>query len=267
MTATAVLDKPLDKESEPSWKDAAYDIRLRQGVVSLVDGRFDAAIQGFQQAKQSAPNEARPGLDRLAEIAKNRTKLIPDELSTGDDRAATALALGSIYHILHRYDQAKTCFSLPLTGSTRSRSAAHRSFAELSMARVLAATASGQHDPKSPLPPPLVQAANAYKASLKEYPNGSWHEDTLRELALLIERAAAEQFPAASADNTAARSTPRRQTRKDQPSPLRRSPRVPGSNRRKHLPPPAPRHSPTGPTCQPASRPAATRPRLSFTPA
>ena len=40
----------------------------------------------------------------------------------------------------------------------------------------------------------FLQAKAIFDASLKEYPKGSWHDETLRELALLIERAAAEQF-------------------------------------------------------------------------
>ena len=55
LAAGTVLAKGLDKQAEPSWKEAAYDIYLRQGIVSLVDGRFDAAVQGFQQAKQTLP--------------------------------------------------------------------------------------------------------------------------------------------------------------------------------------------------------------------
>ena len=49
---------PLDaaRDAEPSWKEAAYDIYLRQGIVSLVDGRFDAAVEGLQQAKQNLPS-------------------------------------------------------------------------------------------------------------------------------------------------------------------------------------------------------------------
>ena len=183
LAAGAVLAKGLDKDAEPSWKDAAYDIHLRQGIVSLVDGRFDAAVQGFQQAKQSAPKAA--GLDRLIEAAQNRVKLIPDDL-IGDDRATVALVLGNIYNILRQYDVAKGWFSLPLNGSMRSRSAGHRSFAGLGLARIFVATAGKDKS--------LAQAAIAYEASLKEYPKGSWHDETLRELALLIERAAAEQF-------------------------------------------------------------------------
>ena len=201
---------PSSADAEPSWKDAAYDIHLRQGIVSLVDGRFDAAVQGFQQARGTVPSggkvaatantfstaapglspsaqDVQAGLDRLIEAAQNRVKLIPDDL-IGDDRATVALVLGNIYNILRQYDVAKGWFSLPLNGSLRSRSAGHRSFAGLGLARVLVATASKDKS--------LAQAAIAYEASLKEYPKGSWHDETLRELALLIERAAAEQFGA-----------------------------------------------------------------------
>ena len=86
-----------------------------------------------------------------------------------------------------------------LNGSLRSRSAGHRSFAGLGLARILVATAGKQANSKSPKVSPLALAGVAYEASLKEYPKGSWHDDTLRELALLIERVAAEQFgPAAT---------------------------------------------------------------------
>ena len=197
LAASAVLAKGLDKDAEPSWNEAAYDIHLRQGIVSLVDGRFDAAVQGFQQAKPSAPKDIQPGLDRLIEASQNHVKLIPDELTVGDDRAATALVLGNIYNVLHQYDIAKGWFSLPLNGSLRSHSAGHRSFAGLGLARILVATAGKDKSP-------LAQAAIAYEASLKEYPKGSWHDETLRELALLIERAAAEQFAAPPADKKGA---------------------------------------------------------------
>ena len=86
---------------------------------------------------------------------------------------------------------AKGWFSLPLNGSMRSRSAAHRSFAGLGIARILVATAAKEDPSKIS---PLVQAAAVFEASLKEYPKGSWHDETLRGLALLIERSAAEQF-------------------------------------------------------------------------
>lgn len=210
MAAGNVLAKGLDKEAEPSWKEAAYDIYLRQGIVSLVDGRFDAAAQGFQQAKESAPKEtskeAQAGLDRLIETAQSRARLIPDELTVGDDRATTALALGNIYNVLRQYDAAKGFFALPLTGPMRSHSAAHRSFAGLGLARAVIGsgkTISSSSSKSSPQSSPQLQAKAIYEASLKEYPKGSWHDETLRELALLIERAAVEQFAPPPAEKTA----------------------------------------------------------------
>ncbi len=200
MTATAVLAKGLGKDAEPSWKAAAHDIHLRQGVVFLVDGRFDVAAQAFQQAKQSAPKvtsrQTRAGLDRLIEIAKKRSKFIPDVLGVGDDRAVVAITLGHIYSILHQSDIAKGYFSLPLRGSTRSRSAAHRSFAGLGLARILAAT-GGSPSPKnagSKAAAPFRPAIIAYKASIKEYPNGSWHDETLYCLATIIQDQADAKF-------------------------------------------------------------------------
>ena len=115
-------------------------------------------------------------------------------MTIGDDRGSVALVLGNIYSVLRQYDLAKGWFSLPLNGSLRSRSAGHRSFAGLGLGRILVATAGRQANSKSPKLSPLALAAVAYQASLKEYPKGSWHDDTLRELALLIERVAAEQF-------------------------------------------------------------------------
>jgi tetratricopeptide (TPR) repeat protein len=215
------LSPSSPEDAEPSWKEAAYDIHLRQGIVSLVDGRFDAAVQGFQQAKQSVgdcPNfrstkmglspsahDVQAGLDRLIEAAQNRVKLIPDELTVGDDRATVALVLGNIYNILRQYDVAKGWFSLPLNGSLRSRSAGHRSFAGLGLARAVIASDQPISSPKSvggpksvgaavelPHQRALLQAKTMCEASLAEYPKGSWHDETLRELALLIERAANE---------------------------------------------------------------------------
>ena len=61
-------------DADLSWKEAAYDIYLRQGIVSLIGSRFDVAADAFEQAKQSAPSgtshEIQLGLDRLIESSK-----------------------------------------------------------------------------------------------------------------------------------------------------------------------------------------------------
>jgi outer membrane protein assembly factor BamD (BamD/ComL family) len=224
MAAAATLGKNLgkepDKDAAPSWKDAAYDLHLRHGIVSLVEGRAEAATQAFQLARPIAPADIQPGLDRLIELSKQKTKLLPDELNSGDDPAKVAILLGTTYSLLHQYDRAKKCFAVPIAGSHQSRSAAHRAFARFSMARVLVATA-GTEPATSTVKPTVTkagklkmpdarssaffQARSAYEASLKEHPAGSWHDETLREVALLIERAAVECAPGATAEKDASK--------------------------------------------------------------
>ena len=207
IVATSALAKG---NAEPSWHEAAYDIHLRQGIVSLVDGRFDAAVQGFQQARQSAGDcpdfrstkmglspsspEVQAGLNRLIEAAEKRVKLVPDELAVGDDRATLALVIGNIYNVLHQYDLAKGYFTLPLNGSLRSRSAGHRSFAGLGLARAVLASGQPISSSKSPASSPFIQAKAICEASLAEYPRGSWHDETLYRLATIIQDTAEAKF-------------------------------------------------------------------------
>ena len=202
MTATATLSKGLGKEAEPSWKDAAYDIHLRLGIISLVDGRFDAATKAFEQAKESAPtgasSEVQTGLDRLVEASKQRAKVVPDELGVGDNRAKVALGIGNVYNILHRYDVARGYFTSVLVGPMRSRSAAHRSFAGLGFGRTLTTDGKTGRDQsevsKSTNVPSLPSPIAVYEASLKEFPNGSWHDETLYRLATIIQEQADVKF-------------------------------------------------------------------------
>ncbi len=132
-----------------------------------------------------------PVLDRLIAAAQQRAKLLPDELTIGDDRAATALAVGNIYNVLHQYDTAERDFSLPLNGTLRSRSAAHRSFAGLGLACAVIDSGKAISASKSgPQPTPKQQAAAICQASLAEFPKGSWHDETLYRLAGVIQEMA-----------------------------------------------------------------------------
>ena len=145
-------------------------------------------------------------LDQLIEIAKHRAKLIPNELAVGDDRAAVAILLGTIYQMLHQYDLAKGYFCLPLSGPLRSRLAGHRSFAGLGLARVVIASgqplSSSKSSDSSPRPLgegpgvriALLQGKAICEASLKEYPKGSWHDETLYRLATVIQDMAEAKF-------------------------------------------------------------------------
>jgi tetratricopeptide (TPR) repeat protein len=208
MAATASLAKPREKEDEASWTSAAYDIHLRQGIVSLVDGRFDAAVLALQNAQQSIPKptgasgsdviELVANLDRLIEAAQKRSPLVPDELTVGDPRAVVALSLGNVQNLLQRYETAQKFFGLPLTGASATRSAAHRSFAALGLARATTGLARrAEKDGVAGKTPPeslFAQAKAYYQQSLKEYANGSWHDETLYQLAAIIEEQAEGQW-------------------------------------------------------------------------
>ena len=218
LAATAALAKvavPVpspknDKDSaDTSWQDAAFDIHLRQGIVSLVDGRHDAAATGFTAARQTLPasrlmssekpSERDPvalGLERLAEAAKERAPLLPKELNAGEARTVAALSLGTVYGIVRNFESSQKFFALPLTGRDRSSSAPHRSFADLGLARAAAGT---PHNPEQKAAQ-FKQAKSLYQQSLKEYADGSWHDETLRELALLTERIAADRFSPKATD-------------------------------------------------------------------
>ena len=221
MAAMATLSKGLDAQAEPSWKEASFDIYVRQGVVALVDHRYEAAEDAFSKAKlvtngqgaaaKPLSPEVQAGLDRLIEAAQKKSALVPEEFDgLGDPKAVTALALGGLFHVLHQYDLAQEYFALPLTGSLWSRTSAHRSFAGMGLARAIAASersggkaVSGSlldklriggkpqsGTPKrtgTPGPGPFSNVEFLCKASLAEYPRGSWHDETLFCLATAIE--------------------------------------------------------------------------------
>ena len=202
--AVAVLNKPLLKESEPSWGQAAFEIYLRQGVLAFVDRKFAAAATATQKAKQSASaalliNTGQPpcsdtlsnALRHLAAPGEGRSGILPDDAMGGDVRIVIALALGHAYRLLGSDDTAQHFLDIALTGRGRSSFAPHRSFAALELAR-LATCLTPSPDSKDSR---FDKSRQYYQLSLKEYARASWHDDTLRELAVLFEREAAENHP------------------------------------------------------------------------
>ena len=216
MAATAVLAKvpgtvpapspKSDKESaDTSWQDAAFDIHLRQGIVSLVDGRYDAAATAFKEAGSSLATQAakseteKPdnellvrGLERLTKAAHDRAPVLPKELAGGEARTVTALALGNVYCVINDYPTAQKFFQLILSGNNRSSSAPHRAFASFGLARTRAnLPRAGESQ--------LVrfeEAKTLCQQSWNEYKPGSWHDETLFRTATLIQELASAKFPA-----------------------------------------------------------------------
>lgn len=132
---------------------------------------------GAQAAK---PGSAQRGLERLLAMAKAQQSLIPEELGKTDQQASVAAGLGFAWVHLAEHAQAKPYLLSLLTGKFRKSSAAHRSYAALGMARILAAEGSDK-------------SMEGYVRSLAWYPEGGWHAETHREVALIIERTATAQ--------------------------------------------------------------------------
>jgi tetratricopeptide (TPR) repeat protein len=279
--AVAVLDKGVDEAAKPSWQQAACDIRLRQGIVDLVNGKNEPAAAALRQAKEAAiAAQEKPsdrllsGLDRLIEAAggavlgtggegrgpggegkklpspsgrgaggegdrlpspaggrgaggEGLSRLIPEELAIGNEKLAQALAIGTIFNLVGQFEPAAAVFDLVLTGPQRKQLAPQRSFAALGKARALVGLAkmgtgtlpdssgqpagvSGGLSPSSrAIPRPFgegkgeglaLQAKLAYDRSLEESPTATWHEETSREAALLIEELAEQQAAAMAAE-------------------------------------------------------------------
>ncbi len=205
------LPRPLGEgrgEGLRSWQDAAFDIRLRHGTVSLIDGRAEAAALAFQQAKSALPSapdkspEERKRLaeqlDRLIAAAQQKTSVIPDEAAREKSPLRIILSLGQINLLLDRPDAAQKFFTAGLTDTSRKSTPAERSYAALGLARAYAGLASQSADKKKAGKSPDVRlevAKSLYQRSVKEHPAGPWHDETLHELALLIERLAALRNP------------------------------------------------------------------------
>ena len=93
------------------------------------------------------------------------------------------MTIGTVYAAIDNADRAKYWYN----HLSQSRSAAHRAYAEFALARLAVA-----HPSSSKIESPFLFSFSRFKASLSDYPNGSWHDETLRELALLLEHDADE---------------------------------------------------------------------------
>ncbi len=186
--AAATIEGELPPEAELSWRQAAFDIHLRHGAMALGQGRYAAAAAAFAKAREAAADlprdeaakaapEALAGLDRLGDAAKRRLDPLPPELRTADRPAALALTVGNAFQWAAQHERAKGVFDTLLTGSMRTASRPARSLAALGRAR--ACRGLGER----------AESLAAYRQSLEEHARASWHDQTLREMALLLESA------------------------------------------------------------------------------
>jgi tetratricopeptide (TPR) repeat protein len=191
-----------DEQAGDSWKSAAYDVDLRMGVVAFCQGKGDAAAEAFEAARKlSSGKPAAGGLEALIAAAKGGKSAVPDDVKgkSGIDKPTLALSLGVIYLAGARLDNAQACFGrvcgpvgtahadprpgdhapgAPLPGVTPAQAA----FAIFGHGACL--EASGKFD----------QASGQLLASIKADPNGTWHDETLFRLAVIIQDQAQGRF-------------------------------------------------------------------------
>ena len=186
--AAAILDNAKDKTLEKSWQEATFEIRLRQGVIAMAMHDYDTAAAAFKLLKPLVAQtpQVQASVDRLIQASSEKKSLTPPELGDTADQPSVLVTAGDLYNLLGQYRQVLACDELLLSDAMHSSSKTHRSLAALGIAR--ARRDLGERD----------KAIAAFRQSLSEQTVARWHEDTLRELALVLEQVGADKNQAAA---------------------------------------------------------------------
>jgi len=223
-------------ECKAGWQLAAFDIHLRVGLVSFCQGNSAQAVAAFQAAKAATTNKATAeSLDALIAAAKSGKAVIPEDCRgmgvspmsptavpavSSSDKPALALSMGIIHLLAGRYDNADNMFDRVLgTDASRSpirnpQSAIRNQLPPLggSSPAQLAFAAFGRgavlHAQRKPAP-----AKDLFLASIKAFPAGTWHDETLYRLATITQDEADAKFGKA---DEPAKDTPKQEIRDPQ---------------------------------------------------
>ncbi|MGH7214722.1 MAG: tetratricopeptide repeat protein, partial [Tepidisphaeraceae bacterium] len=201
--ARDALDAVLrDQNAATTWKEVAFDLRVRVGMALFARGDGGGASDSFGQAAQTPglSEDVRQSLTSLAEAANVGKPVLPTDVRGSDDakttksdaassKAVVALTLGVIQNVAGRYDRAQAYFDRVLNGDLRAKSGVQLAFASFGKATAL----QGQNK--------LTEAKETYLASLKTFRSGTWHDETLYRMASVIGwQAEGEAAPAPPAD-------------------------------------------------------------------
>jgi tetratricopeptide (TPR) repeat protein len=207
-----------------SWSLVAFDIHLRVGLVSFCQGQTAQAVSAFQAAKAATTNKATAeSLDALIAAAKTGKAVIPEDCRDGgslrhgvaegeagparseiwNSKSAISLALsmGIIHLLAGRPDNADNMFDRVL-GPNSSPSGGGKGGGGISH---LKSAIGGQRPPLPGATPAqtafatfgrgavlqarkkLDDAKAQFLASIKAFPTGSWHDETLYRLATITQ--------------------------------------------------------------------------------
>lgn len=199
--ALATLSAPLSEKAEASWAEAAFDLYLRQAIIAFVDQRHDAASKACSQALAIVPKNS-PGvapatrghdsravaLDCLAGLARQQRGILPEDVAKAASRKThAALSLGCINLVLGRGVVAASFFGTSGGRGSEAMTTSQRAFALFGAARATLADASSARSARKSGTPMQSGALRLYLQSLAEFPSGSWHDETLRDVAFLVE--------------------------------------------------------------------------------
>jgi tetratricopeptide (TPR) repeat protein len=193
-----------DEKAGPSWQAAGFDVQLRVGIVKFCQGKDEFAAQAFDAARQLADNkDTAKRMAQLAAAAKSGKQVIPtdcqaDNAASAEGKASLVLSMGTIYMVAGRWDRADDCFDRilgtpavrPTPGKPGRRatppmpgaSKAQQAFAIFGRGAVL------HHHRRTD------QAVEQFLASLKAFPDGTWHDETLYCVAAITQDLASAKF-------------------------------------------------------------------------
>jgi tetratricopeptide (TPR) repeat protein len=217
------------EKSGPSWHDASYELYIRIGTIAALEGRYPGANLAFKEAASalSAPaitasktvTTGKTGSDAgkatsIAAISPPKAVKIPEGLALlismtdsslpltpadigkpdSDNRAALTLALGRVYFLANSRDHAQSLFDRLLDPkAVAALTPAQKAYAQFGQGLL--------QEGKKP-----DDAKASYLASIKTCPSGSWNDEAICRVALLIQKEADTVYnrnvAAASADSS-----------------------------------------------------------------
>ena len=186
MGANALAAGLKDRHSQPSWQTAAHAIRLREAIIDVAKGSPPG--EALTRCLALAAPGRRERLGVAAAAARSGLDLLPPEMRK-DDKGNTlvggkvllALSAGTVYYFAGELDRSDEFLRKVVHGHAGRATRAQVAYATFGVARCLEAVGKA------------AMATLAYESSLRSFPPGSWHDETLFRAAMLIGRAAQAQ--------------------------------------------------------------------------
>lgn len=183
--ASNLLPKALaDEKAKASWGKVAFGVHFRAGMAAYLRGDGPSAVPHLESAKEPAGRSKAliEGLNRLIAVAKAGLPVVPPDVSEGSRRAMLPASIGTVYYLLGSLDHAQGLFDRVLAGRFAGLSTAQSAFATFGKA----ACVQGRGE--------ILPAKAYYIASVKSFPPGTWHDETLYRIAGIVHRQAWETY-------------------------------------------------------------------------